>query len=106
MPEKAPVQASSNRGRRDVLVGVVTSAKAAKTLTVEVQRFVKEPEFEKYVRRSTRCYVHDEKSEAREGDIVEIVSCRPMSKLKRWRLVSVKRKAPTAEAPAAEPAKG
>ncbi len=71
------------------LVGIVTSAKAAKTLRVEVERKVKHPLYKKYVRQRTTCYVHDEKSEAKEDDRVEIIESQPRSKMKRWDLVKV-----------------
>ncbi len=71
------------------LIGIVKSAKAAKTLRVEVERKVRHPLYGKYVRQRTVCYVHDEDSQASEDDRVEIVECRPHSKLKRWELVKV-----------------
>ncbi|MBI2932365.1 MAG: 30S ribosomal protein S17 [Planctomycetes bacterium] len=60
-----------------------------KTITVKVERFVQHPTFGKYVRRFTTCYAHDEKREAKRGDRVEIMEMRPLSRLKRWRLVKV-----------------
>lgn len=84
---------SQTRAQRKVLVGEVTSAKATKTLTVRVDRLVKHPVVEKYQRKSTVIYVHDEKSEAKERDQVEVVETRPLSKTKRWRLVKVLRRA-------------
>ena len=102
MPEKSAVKPSLERGERDTLVGVVTSDKMAKTITVSVERIVQHPMFGKYFKRSTTCYAHDEKREAKEGDRVEIMSTRPLSRLKRWRLVRVVEKsaviAPPAEA--------
>ncbi len=74
---------------KKVSVGIVTSDKAAKTRRVEIPRLVKHPRYGKYVRKRTVCYVHDEKEESHEGDSVEIVECRPMSKTKRWELVRV-----------------
>ena len=71
------------------LIGIVKSAKAAKTLRVEVERKVRHPLYGKYVRQRTVCYVHDEDSQAAEDDRVEIVESRPHSKLKRWELVKV-----------------
>ena len=71
------------------LIGIVTSAKAAKTLRVEVQRKVKHPLYGKYVRNRTVCYVHDEENQASEDDRVEIEESRPRSKMKRWELVRV-----------------
>jgi small subunit ribosomal protein S17 len=93
-PKNEPVR----RGRRRTVVGVVTSDKMAKTIVVDIERLVRHPQFEKYLRRSTRCYAHDEKREAKVGDRVEIMETRPMSRLKRWRLVRVVEKAPVKEA--------
>ena len=73
------------------LVGVVTSAKAAKTLTVLVERLVQHPKYNKYIRRETVVYAHDEKREAHEGDQVEVIETRPLSKNKCWRLLRVVR---------------
>lgn len=88
----APVQ---DRNERKTLTGVVTSAKAAKTITVRVDRLVKHPMVEKYVRRDTVLYAHDEKREAKEGDQVEVAATRPLSKTKFWRLVRVVRSLPS-----------
>ena len=74
---------------RKVAVGVVTSDKIAKTRRVEIPRLVKHPKYGKYLRRRTVCFVHDENNESQRGDTVEIIECRPMSKLKRWRLVRI-----------------
>jgi len=71
---------------RRVDVGVVTSDKMSKTRRVEIPRLVRHPKYGKYLRRRTVCYVHDENDESQRGDTVEIVECRPMSKLKRWQL--------------------
>ncbi len=60
-----------------------------KTRRVEIARLVKYPKYGKIVRRRTVCYVHDEQEQSAMGDTVEIIECRPMSKLKRWNLVSV-----------------
>lgn len=74
---------------KKVVVGVVTSDKMAKTRRVEVPRSVKHPKYGKILRRKTVCYVHDEENASRVGDTVEIVESRPLSRLKRWRLVRV-----------------
>ncbi len=79
------------RAQRKIVVGIVTSAKAAKTLTVRLDRLVKHPVFEKYVKRQSVIYAHDEKREAKEGDQVELSETRPLSKTKHWRLVRVLR---------------
>ena len=68
--------------------------KMNKTIVVEVPRKVRHPLYEKYLSRSTKLYVHDEKNEARVGDVVEVMQTRPLSRLKRWRLVSIVQKAP------------
>ena len=78
---------------KKVAVGVVTSDKMKKTRRVEIARLVKYPKYGKIVRRRTVCYVHDEQEQSSLGDTVEIIECRPMSKLKRWSLVSVVSKA-------------
>ena len=76
-----------------VAVGVVTGDKTSKTRRVEIPRLVKHPKYGKYLRRRTVCYVHDENNESHVGDTVEIVECRPMSRMKRWQLVRVVRRA-------------
>ncbi len=85
------------RGHKKRLVGVVVSDKMNKTRRVDVQRLVKHPRYGKYIRRRTKCYAHDEHNETREGDLVEIVETRPLSKLKRWRIVRILRRAPGVE---------
>ncbi|HXZ12478.1 MAG TPA: 30S ribosomal protein S17 [Candidatus Sulfotelmatobacter sp.] len=77
------------RGARQELVGVVTSAKMQKTIVVKVTRTVQHPLYQRVVRRAKKYYAHDESGEARVGDTVRIVSTRPLSKLKRWRLQEV-----------------
>jgi small subunit ribosomal protein S17 len=71
------------------LTGKVVSAKTAKTIAVEITRVVKHPMYGKYLRRTTRLLAHDEAGDARDGDTVLISPCRPMSRRKSWRLVSV-----------------
>lgn len=68
------------------LTGRVLSDKMNKGVTVLVERRVKHPLYQKYVRRSTKLHAHDERNECREGDIVTITQCRPLSKTKSWRL--------------------
>jgi small subunit ribosomal protein S17 len=75
--------------RQNIKVGVVTSDKMEKTRTVAVQRSVRHPFYKKIIRRTSKFHVHDEKNVSREGDTVKIVETRPLSKLKRWRLVEV-----------------
>jgi len=76
-----------------VAIGVVTSDKTTKTRRVEIPRLVQDPKYGKYLRRRTICYVHDEQNESELGDTVEITECRPLSRLKRWKLVRVVTKA-------------
>jgi small subunit ribosomal protein S17 len=103
MPD-APKAAA--RSARRTLVGVVTRDKMDKTRRVEVARLVKHARYGKYIKRRTVCYVHDEKNETRNGDTVEIMETRPLSKNKNWRLLRVVRQAPRTEAPAeANPAR-
>jgi len=72
-----------------LLTGKVVSNKMQKTITVSVERLVKHPTYGKYVRRTTKLLAHDEAGECREGDVVEIVECRPLSRHKAWRLARV-----------------
>lgn len=71
------------------LIGIVASAKAPKTLRVEVEGRSSHPLYKKYISRRTVCYVHDENGQAQEDDRVEIIESRPHSKTKRWELVRV-----------------
>jgi small subunit ribosomal protein S17 len=81
--------AASARGVRQELVGVVTSNKMQKTIVVKVTRAAQHPLYRRVVRSAKKYYAHDESGEARIGDTVCIVSTRPLSKLKRWRLKNV-----------------
>ena len=78
-----------SRGTRKVRVGTVVGAKMQKTVTVAVERRVTHPLYGKQVTRTKKLYAHDENSEAREGDVVRIAETRPLSKLKRWRVVEI-----------------
>ncbi len=84
------------RNRRRTVVGVVTSDKMDKTITVRLERLVKHGTFEKTMRLHDVCYAHDEKREARRGDRVELMETRPLSKRKNWRLLRVMAKAAAA----------
>src|SRR5436189_3347872 len=90
------------RKTRRTLIGIVTRDKTLKTRRVEIPRLEKHPRYGKYIKRRTICYAHDEKNESQVGDTVEIMEARPMSKLKRWRLVKVVKKAPTQAAAPSE----
>lgn len=78
--------------KRKVLVGTVVSNKMQKTIVVKVERRVRHALYKKYVVRSTRFKVHDEKNEAKEGDLVTLVESRPLSRDKRWVLQSIVRR--------------
>ena len=90
------------RSCRHLFEGVVVSDKADKTRVVSVQRQVRHPEYEKVIRRKSKFYVHDEGNESHLGDLVEIMGTRPLSKLKRWRLVRIVKAAPRVQAEPAE----
>lgn len=68
-------------------IGTVVSDKMQKTIVVKLMRYVKHPLYKKYLRRITKVYVHDEKNECKVGDKVLIEQTRPLSKLKRWRVI-------------------
>ncbi len=77
------------RNLRKTRVGVVSSNKMEKTITVKVERKIKHPLYGKFLKKTTSFHAHDEKNECSIGDIVKIMECRPLSKTKRWRLVEV-----------------
>jgi small subunit ribosomal protein S17 len=85
----APQHKTQERGARQELVGVVTSARMQKTIVVKVTRATQHPLYHRVVRSGKKYYAHDETGEARVGDTVRIVATRPLSKLKRWRLKQV-----------------
>ena len=77
------------RNLRKIRIGVVSSNKMDKTVTVAVERKVKHPMYGKFLKKTTRFHAHDEKNECSIGDLVKIMETRPLSKTKRWRLVEV-----------------
>jgi small subunit ribosomal protein S17 len=88
----APVSASTPEVAKKsarTLTGKVVSNKMQKTITVQVERYVPHPDYGKYQRRTTKFLAHDENNESREGDVVAIEECRPLSRHKAWRLVKV-----------------
>jgi small subunit ribosomal protein S17 len=100
-PTPTPETASApERNDRRTLIGKVTGDKMTKTRRVEIQRLVKHPQYGKFIKRRTVCYVHDETNESHTGDVIEIMETRPLSKLKRWRLLRVVTKAPGKALPA------
>jgi len=84
---------TEQRQLRRTRVGVVAAAGRMKTVTVHIERRVKHWKYGKYQLRTGSCQVHDEKNEAKVGDQVEIMECRPISKTKKFRLVKVLRRA-------------
>ena len=81
----------TTRSRRKTEIGVVTSDKMNKTRRVEVERLFPHPKYGKFLKRRTVCHAHDEGNTTHVGDIVEIMETRPLSKLKRWRIVRIVR---------------
>ena len=75
------------------LTGRVVSHKMQKTIAVEIERLVRHPTYGKYIRRTTKLLAHDEQGTSREGDLVIITPCRPLSRRKSWRLLEVVEKA-------------
>ncbi len=82
----------SEENKKRTLTGIVLSNKMDKTVTVLIERKVKHPLYGKYIKRSTKLHIHDEKNECNEGDVISINECRPYSKTKSWDLVEVIKK--------------
>ena len=85
--------AQQQTGHKNEKVGQVVSAKMHKTIVVEVTRRVQHPVYKRIINKRKKFYAHDEQQTAQIGDVVRIIECRPLSKLKRWRLGEVIRKA-------------
>ena len=83
----------AERNLRKTKIGVVTSNRMEKTVTVEIERKVKHPMYGNFVKKTTKFHAHDEKNECGIGDTVKIMEARPLSKTKHWRLVEVVEKA-------------
>ena len=81
--------ATIETGGRRAVRGSVIRARSDKSITVLVVRQFKHPLYKKYIRRSTRLHAHDESNDCKEGDIVLIEECRPISKTKSWRVTRV-----------------
>lgn len=80
------METNNERGQRQVKVGRVTSDKMDKTVTVAVEKVVTHPLYQRTMKRTSTFHAHDEKNECKIGDVVSIVSCRPLSKTKRWQV--------------------
>jgi small subunit ribosomal protein S17 len=83
----------SKQGLKNEKIGEVVSTKMQKTIVVEVSRRVPHPLYKRIIGKRKKFYAHDEEASAKTGDIVRIVECRPLSKLKRWQLAEVIRRA-------------
>ena len=101
-PARKRQPANTSRGERKSLVGLVVSDAMEKTITVQVTRLEKHAKYKKYLRRHSKFYAHDEKREAKVGDTVEIMETRPLSKMKRWRLLKIMARAGSSATPSSK----
>jgi len=102
---KTSTKASEHvQGRRKEVVGEVVSSRMHKTIVVQVTRKKSHPFYGRVIARHKKFYAHDEKNEAQVGDVVRLEETRPLSKLKRWKLKDIVRKATVLPEAAVEPA--
>jgi small subunit ribosomal protein S17 len=80
---------TTERAPRKVREGIVSSSKMDRTLVIEVVERVRHPKYNKFVMRTKKLYAHDEANDANVGDRVRVMETRPLSKMKRWRLVEI-----------------
>ena len=80
---------TAERGKRKVRMGLVTSDKMDKTITVKITRTMRHPLYGKIIRKHSKLKAHDEQGEAKVGDLVEVMEIRPLSRMKRWRLTRI-----------------
>ncbi len=90
---EAEAKAASGRNERKTRDGVVVSNKMDKTISVAIERRLQHPIYGKYVKKTKKLIAHDESNQCQIGDVVRIMECRPLSRRKRWRLISVLEKA-------------
>lgn len=83
----------SERGHRKTITGMVVSDKADKTVTVLVERRLRHPLYQKFVKQSKKYHAHDAANECHTGDMVRLMEARPLSRTKRWRVVEIVKKA-------------
>jgi len=83
------MESNNERGKRKVRRGVVVSDKMQKTVVVKVERQVRHSMYKKYIKRTKTFFAHDESNTVKNGDIVEIIETRPLSKNKCWRIKNV-----------------
>jgi small subunit ribosomal protein S17 len=93
MAVEQATQQAAEKGHKNEKVGEVISTKMAKTIVVEVTRRVAHPVYKRTVTQRKKFYAHDEQEAAKTGDVVRIIECRPLSRLKRWELGTVLRQA-------------
>ncbi|MBV8829722.1 MAG: 30S ribosomal protein S17 [Acidobacteriaceae bacterium] len=91
--QSSSVQVTEPVGHKNEKVGEVISTKMAKTIVVEVTRRVPHPVYKRIVNKRKKFYAHDEEGKAKVGDVVRIIECRPLSRLKRWQLGAILRQA-------------
>lgn len=80
---------AEKRNYRKIRQGIVVSAKMDKGIVVRIDRTMKHPLYKKVIKTSSKLYAHDEKNDARSGDVVRVMETRPLSKLKRWRIIDI-----------------
>ena len=83
----------AERKKRKVRIGKVVSNRMQKTIVVAVKRLLRHPVYQKTIKKTSKLYAHDEKNECQIGDLVKVMETRPLSRLKRWRLLKVVEKA-------------
>ena len=83
------METANKRNLRKTRIGVVSSNKMVKTITVTVERRLRHPIYGKFVKKTKTVMAHDETNDCKPGDVVRIMETRPLSKLKRWRVVEV-----------------
>jgi small subunit ribosomal protein S17 len=93
MSEEKNTVSQGRQTKRKTRIGLVSSSKMDKSITVTIEKRVKHPIYKKYFKKTTKFMAHDEKNECSEGDMVKIMETKPLSKKKRWRLVEIVEKA-------------
>ncbi len=79
----------TSQGKRKILIGTVISNKMDKTAVVSIERTVKHPIYGKYIRRTSKFFIHDPQNSCKQGDVVKIAASRPISRKKRWCLLEI-----------------
>lgn len=80
---------TKTRASRKERIGIVTSSKMQKSITVSIERQIKHPIYGKFIKKTSKLMAHDENNDANPGDTVRIMETRPLSKNKRWRLIEI-----------------